>query len=167
MIFLGKKGVGDRGEGMKKRKTEEFNTNWITRTKTEAESVGFIKVERVGVEDAKVHLPFFVIVGGDEADAWRKGLVDLAGVLENSGQGKRRGWIRYLGELLSARSGIISTQDQILHVGELTLPKRFAANMISVLQCLLGTEDWLVRAVGVGEDVDVSVEVVIGSTTML
>lgn len=67
--------------------TEWLCTNWITRTKTEAESVGFIEVERVGVKDAKVHLPFFIIVGGDEADARRKGLLDL-GAFQKSGRGQ-------------------------------------------------------------------------------
>lgn len=67
--------------------TEWLGTNWITRTKTEAESVGFIEVERVGVKDAKVHLPFFIIVGGDETDARRKGLMDL-GAFQKNGPGR-------------------------------------------------------------------------------
>lgn len=44
----------------------------------------------------------------------------------------------YLGELLLAR---ISTVDQIRHVGRLTLPKRFAANMMTVLLFFPDAED--------------------------
>lgn len=64
-------------------------TNWITRTKAEAESVGFIEVERIGVQDAEVHLPLFVIICGDQADTGREGLVDLVRgrTLEESGKG--------------------------------------------------------------------------------
>lgn len=54
-------------------------TNWISGAETKTESVGFVEVERVGVEDTNVHLPFLVVVGRDEADAWREGLVDLLG----------------------------------------------------------------------------------------
>lgn len=80
--------------------TEWVDTNWIARTKTKSESVSFIEVEGVGVEDAEVHLPFFVVFGGDEADAWREGLVDLRGILDKGGQGEWMEWSSYLGELL-------------------------------------------------------------------
>ena len=64
---------------MKGGGSDWLGTNWITRTKPEAESVGFIEIERIGVQDAKVHLPFFVIICGDQADTRREGLVDLEG----------------------------------------------------------------------------------------
>lgn len=43
----------------------------------EAEPVDLVEVERVGVEDADVELPFLEVVGRDEGDAGGKGLLDL------------------------------------------------------------------------------------------
>lgn len=43
----------------------------------EAEPVDLVEVEWVRVEDADVELPFLEVVGGDEGDAWGKGLLDL------------------------------------------------------------------------------------------
>ena len=38
-------------------------------TETEAKSIGFVEVDWVGIKDPDVHLPFLIVIGGDEADA--------------------------------------------------------------------------------------------------
>lgn len=56
---------------------EGKDTYRIVVAKAETEAEGLVEVDGVGVENADVHLPFFEIIGGDEADAWREGLVNL------------------------------------------------------------------------------------------
>lgn len=43
------------GEKAKRRKS----TDWVTATEAKSETEYFVQVDRVGVEDANVHLPFF------------------------------------------------------------------------------------------------------------
>ncbi len=52
-------------------------TYGVVVAETEAETKCLVEVDGVGVQDADVHLPFFEVVGRDEADAWGEGLVDL------------------------------------------------------------------------------------------
>ena len=48
------------------------NTDWVLIAKGEFESVGLVLVERVGVEDFDVHLPFFEVFGLDDCDSGGK-----------------------------------------------------------------------------------------------
>lgn len=60
-------------------------TYGVVVTETETETKCLIEVDGVGVQDADVHLPFFEVVGGDEADAWGEGLVDLGRMMLEGG----------------------------------------------------------------------------------
>jgi len=52
-------------------------TDRVVVAEAEAEAVGLVEVEGVGVEDLDVHLPLFEVVGGDEGYTWWEGLLDL------------------------------------------------------------------------------------------
>lgn len=67
-------GVGGRG---REKGGERCRTYGVVVTEAEAESIDFVKVDWVGIKDPNIHLPFFVVVGGDEADAWGERLMDL------------------------------------------------------------------------------------------
>lgn len=64
------------GDGGRRRGTE-YGTYGVVVAEAEAESIGFVQVDGVGIKDPDIHLPFFKVVGGNEADAWGKGLMDL------------------------------------------------------------------------------------------
>ena len=54
-----------------------WSTYRVVVAEFEAETEYLVEVDGVVIEDLDVHLPFFEVVGGDEVDAWREGLVDL------------------------------------------------------------------------------------------
>ena len=62
---------------MGKRMLKELLTDRIVGAEAEAEAVGLVFVEGVGVEDSDVHLPLFEVVGVDERYAWGKTLLYL------------------------------------------------------------------------------------------
>lgn len=89
----------------------EEATDRIVRAKAEAEPVGFVEVERIGVKNADVHLPFFEVLRRCQAYAGRKGLMNLE---KSLGSGSRRAegeWERdglYLGKLLVVGDSLVN-----------------------------------------------------------
>lgn len=74
---VGKLGLGHRRGPCRGQSGDGGCTYGVVVAETEAETKCLVEVDGVGVQDADVHLPFFEVVGRDEADAWGEGLVDL------------------------------------------------------------------------------------------
>lgn len=55
----------------------ERHTYWVIVREAESETECLVEVEGIRIKDPDVHFPLFEVVGGDKADAWREGLVDL------------------------------------------------------------------------------------------
>ena len=61
----GVRGMLSREKGSCKGNSGRKGTYWVIVTKTEAEAVGLVEVEWVGVEYFDVHVPFFEVGGRD------------------------------------------------------------------------------------------------------
>lgn len=118
---------------------ERKSTDGVVGAEAEAKTIGVVQVQRIGIQDTDVHLPFFEVVGGDEANAWREGLLDLDKKKSIRGdmQPHRTGFGSYLYQLLGEEGGeCVSLCTVCLGrieggEGEITLLNRFAANMVS------------------------------------
>lgn len=74
-------GVMEEGEELGQKKAEEVHTYRVIIAEAEAKAECLVEVKWVGIENTNVHLPFFEVIGGDEADAWWERLVDFTELL--------------------------------------------------------------------------------------
>lgn len=68
---------GIRMVGYGERGGERGITYWVIVCEAKTEAEYLVEVKGIWVKDSDIHFPLVEVVGGDEADAWGKGLIDL------------------------------------------------------------------------------------------